>query len=204
MPARPGPDDNEGQAARRTTRKDYSTSGDDLRTQRGKLLRVEIEGTCRHALAGRQPADPRVAPEPGFLAARELTGGAHGLVARLIAGQRAVEEAEQLLVAEGAAGGLAVAQAARGQPPHLGLQAGRPHAVDAGLDPLVELSARQLDADLDRGAARVVAGHCRAERTPGQLDDLEGAHDPATVTWQDSGRGDRVGGGKPRVERGRA
>src|SRR3984957_4198482 len=167
-------------------------------------LRVSIEGEPRQALAGLQPGDPGVAPEPGFLAAGEAAGGAHGLVASLVAGQLPVEVPEHLLVAEGAARGLAVAEAARAQLSHLGREARRPHAVHAGLDPAVKLLARQLDAELDRGAASVVTGHRRAERTTGQLDDLKGAHDPAAVAGQDGGRRGGVRRGQARVERGRA
>src|SRR5487761_537416 len=136
-------------------------------------------------VADAEPPHAGVSPEPGFLAAGEAPGGAHGLVAGRIEGQRAVEAAEHLLVAEGAARGLAVAQAAGGQPAHLRLEAGRPHAVAAGLDPPVEFRAVHLDAELDRGPATVVARHRRAERAPGQLDDLKRTDDAAAVARQD-------------------
>src|ERR1700759_184659 len=151
-----------------------------------------------------EPPDPWVTPEPGFLAAGEAPGGAHGLVAGLIPGQLAVEITEHLLVAERAARGLAVPQAAGGQLPDLRLAAGRPHAVDPGLDPAVEFRAVYLEAELDRGAATVVAGHRRAERAPGQLDDLKRADDPAAVAGQDHGGRGRVGGPEALIQRGRA
>src|ERR1700722_2344411 len=104
-------------------------------------------GECasRQLVADRQPADSRVAPEPGFLAAGEPPGGADGLRAGLLTGQLAVKPAQQLLVAEGAAGRLAVTQAKPGQPPHLVFETRRPHAVHASLDAAVELRAGHLD-----------------------------------------------------------
>ena len=170
----------------------------------GKLLRAEIQGTCRHALAGRQPADPRVAPEPGFLAA----GEADGWRAR---SRRAPDRWSARRRGSGAAAGSrgrgwrSCRRAGRARPAAAPRPPGPPPTCGRrGTRSSGKLSARQLDADLDRGAARVVAGHRRAERTPGQLDDLEGAHDPATVAWQDGGRRDGVRRGQPRVERRRA
>src|ERR1700761_1503121 len=143
------------------------------------------QGAGPQVLARAQPQDARVSPEPRFLGAREAPRGAGGLVASLVQGQLAVEVAEHLLVTERAARGLAVAQAAGDQAPHLRLEAGCPHAVDAGLDPAVEFLAVHLDAELNRGAAAVVARHRGAERPARQFDDLEGADDPAAVARQD-------------------
>ena len=129
-------------------------------------------------------------------------GGRNGRAAdrflpRLVQRPLPVEVAQHLLVAERAARRLAVAQSARDQLAHLGLEAGRHMRVDPGLDAAVEFLARQREADLDGGVAAVVAGEGRAERAAGQLDDLQGAHDPAAVAGQDRGGGGRVERGQP-------
>src|SRR3984893_9377811 len=162
------------------------------------------QGALPQPVADAEPPHAGVSPEPGFLAAGEAPGGADGLVAGRIEGQRAVEAAEHLLVAEGAARGLAVAQAAGGQPAHLRLEAGRPHAVDAGLDPPVEFRAVHLDAYLDRGAAALVAGHRRAERATGQLDDLKRAGGAPAGGGEGGGGRGGVGAPEPLVKRRRA
>ena len=108
---------------------------------------------------------------------------------------------EHLLVAKGAARGLAVAQAVRRQVAHLRLEASRPHAVDAGLDAAVKFRAVHLDTQLDRGAASVVAGHRGAEGAAGQFDDLKGADDAAAVAWQDVFCRHRVPGPQELMER---
>jgi hypothetical protein len=87
--------------------------------------------------AGVEPGDAEVAAEPGFLAAGEALGGFYCFLAGFVQGELAVQVAEHLLVAEGAAGGLAVAEAGVDQVPDLGLEAGLPHGVDAGGDALV-------------------------------------------------------------------
>jgi hypothetical protein len=112
--------------------------------------------------------------------------------------------AEHLLVAQGAAGGLAVPQPGAGQVAHLGLEAGLPHAVDARGDPLVELGTGQGQAELDRGADLLVGGHGRGERAAGQLDHLQGAHDPAAVAGQDGGGRGGVKPVQPGVQHGGA
>jgi len=144
--------------------------------------------------------DACVPAEPGFLASREPPGGPDGFLARFVKGELAVQVAEHLLVAQCAAGGLAVPQAVPGELPHLGLEACLPHRLDAGGDPLVEFRAGQGEAELDRWADLVVGGHGRGERAAGQLDHLEGAHDAAAVAGQDGyGRG-RVKRGQPGVQ----
>ena len=111
---------------------------------------------------------------------------------------------EHLLVAQGAAGGLAVPQSLLEEVRHLGLEARLPHAVDPGGDPLVEFGAGQGKADLDGGADLLVGGHAGGERAAGQLDHLKGPDNPAAVAGQDGrGRG-RVEPGQPGVQLGRA
>src|SRR6202008_3699036 len=88
----------------------------ELRTRSDDYFR---QGAGPQIFAHAQPQDTRVSPEPRFLAAREAPCGADGLVAGLVQGQLAVEVAEHLLVAERAARGLGVAEAVRGQTPHL-------------------------------------------------------------------------------------
>ena len=111
---------------------------------------------------------------------------------------------QHLLVAQGAAGGLAVSQSLLDEVRHLGLEARLPHAVDPGGDPLVECGAGQGEADLDGGADLLVGGHAGGERAAGQLDHLEGPDNPAAVAGQDGrGRG-RVEPGQPGVQLGRA
>jgi len=112
--------------------------------------------------------------------------------------------AEHLLVAQRAAGGPAVPQSLPDEVLHLGFQAGLPHPVDARGDPLVEVGAGQGEAELDRGADLFVAGHGRGERAAGQLDDLQGPHDPAAVAGQDGGRRGGVERGQPGVQHGGA
>jgi hypothetical protein len=116
---------------------------------------------------------------------------------------------EHLLVAQGAAGGLAVPQSLLEEVRHLGLEARLPHAVDPGGDPLVEFGAGQGEADLDSLLIRTdllvgIGGHAGGERAAGQLDHLEGPDDPPAVAGQDGrGRG-RVEPGQPGVQLGRA
>jgi hypothetical protein len=158
-------------------------------------------------VAGVEPADARVAAEPGLLAAGEALGGLYRLLARLVQGQLAVQVAEHLLVAEGAAGGSAFAQARAGQGAHPGLEAEPPHTVDPGGDALVEAGAGQGEADLDGRMGRIrtlEGGHGGGERAAGDLDDLEGPHDAAPVGGQDRGGRGRVEGGQAGVQRGRA
>jgi hypothetical protein len=122
----------------------------------------------------------------------------------LVEGELPVQVAEHLLVAQGAAGGLAVAQPGAGQVAHLGLEAGLPHAIDAGCNPLVELGAGQGEAELDGGADLFVGGHGRGERAAGQLDHLQGPHDPAAVAGQDGGGRGGVEPVQPGVQHGGA
>src|SRR5947207_8057624 len=68
------------------------------------------KGTVQQVIACLGPVDARVAPEPGLLAAGEAAGRPDGLVPGLLKGPVAVKVAQHLLVAQGAAGGLAVAQ----------------------------------------------------------------------------------------------
>jgi MOSC domain-containing protein YiiM len=155
-------------------------------------------------LSGVEPADAGVAAEPGLLAAGEPPGGLDRLAAGFIEGPLAVQIAEQLLVAERAAGGPALAQALGGQAAHFAFQARLPHPVDPGADPAVQLGAGQREADLDRRSVLLVGRHGRGERPPGDLDHLQGTDDPATVARQDRiGRG-RVEGSQPGVQGGRA
>jgi hypothetical protein len=151
-----------------------------------------------------EPADAGVAAEPGLLAAGEAAGGLDRLVAGLVRGQLAVQVAEHLLVAQGAAGGPAVPQPAADEVLHLGLEARLPHAVDPGGDPLVEFGAGQGEADLDGGADLLEGGHAGGERAAGQLDHLQGPDDPAAVAGQDGGGRGRVEPGQPGVQLGRA
>src|SRR5205823_3964168 len=155
-------------------------------------------------LAGVEPADPGVTAEPGFLAAGEPPGGLDRLQPGFVQGPLPVQVAEQLLVAQGPAGGPALAQALGGQAPHLGFQARLPHPADAGGDPLVEFGPRQGEADLDGRAVLGEGWHGRGERAPRYLDHLQGAHDPAPVAGQDRGRRGRVEAGQPGVQSGRA
>ena len=154
--------------------------------------------------AGVEPGDARVAAEPGFLAAGEALGGLDRFFAGFVEGELAVQVAEHLLVAEGAAGGPAVAQASADQVPDLGLEAGPPHAVDPGGDALVEVRAGQGEADLDGRAGLLEGGHGGGEGLAGDLDDLERTHDAAAVGGQDRGGRGRVEGGQAGVQRGGA
>ena len=151
-----------------------------------------------------EPADAGIAAEPGFLAAGEPPGRLDRLQAGFLQGPLPVQVAEQLLVAERAARGLAVAQALGGQAAHLGFQARLPHPVDAGGDPPVEFGPRQGEADLDGRPVLEEGRHGRGERAPRDLDHLQGAHDPPPVAGQDRGRRDRVEPRQPGVQRGRA
>jgi hypothetical protein len=169
---------------------------------RQRLAEEELGGA-----AGVEPGDARIAAEPGLLAAREALGRLDRFLARLLQGELAVQVAEHLLVAQGAAGGLAFAQARADQGAHLGLEAGLPHVVDPGGDALVEVGAGQGEADLDGGMVRtrrLEGGHGGGERAAGDLDDLKGAHDAPAVGGQDRGGRGRVEGGQARVQRGRA
>src|ERR1700678_3545324 len=165
-----------------------------------KTLLKKRQGAGRQVRPGGEPGDARVSPEPGFLAAGEAAGRPAGLLAGLLRGPLAVKRAKHLLIAEGARGGPALAQADGGQGARLRLEPGRPHPVDPRLDPQVEFGPVDAEPDLDGGAAGVVAGQGGAERTAGQLHHLERADDPAAVRWQDRGRRDRVDGLQALVE----
>src|SRR5919106_5468719 len=67
-------------------------------------------------VVGAQPADARVAAEPGPLPAGEPSGAPHGQLHRLVQRARAGEMVEQLLVAEGLAGGARHAASVVEQP----------------------------------------------------------------------------------------
>ena len=116
-----------------------------------------------------------------------------------------VEDLEELAVADGASGGLAVAQPRGGEPADLVEQPGREHAVDALLDAGVELGGVAVEPD-EHGAVPgcAGAGQARRERRPGDLHDLQGAHDPAAVAGQDSGGRVGVDPCEPGVQRRRA
>jgi hypothetical protein len=155
-------------------------------------------------VAGVEPVDAGVAAEPGLLAASKPPGSFDRFLACLLQGELAVQVAEHLLVAEGAAGGFAVPQALLDQVLDLGFEARLPHGLDAGGDPLVEFRAGQGEAELDGGADLLVGGHGGGERAAGQFDHLEGPHDPAAVAGQDGGGRGGVERGQPGVQRGGA
>src|SRR6185369_14142731 len=85
-----------------------------------------------------EPADPSVPAKPGALPPHEPARRADRLGARLVLRALAGQEPQHLLVAEGAAGGAAGAQAVPFELAGLLDEAGRPHRVDAGGDPRVQ------------------------------------------------------------------
>src|SRR5512132_636345 len=76
-------------------------------------------------VVGPQPADARVAAEPGPLPAGEPPGPAHGHGHRLVEAAGAGEVSEQLLVAQGLAGRARDTAGVDEQSPRLGHEAGR-------------------------------------------------------------------------------
>ena len=82
-------------------------------------------------------------------------------------GPLAVQVAQDLLVAERAAGRPALAQPPGGQLPDLGLQASLPHPVDPRGDPEVEFGPGQGEPELDGRALLLEGGHRGGERAPG-------------------------------------
>ncbi len=158
----------------------------------------------RAGRAGVEPVHARVPAKPGFLAAGETAGRLDRLQPGLLGRALAVQVAQQLLVAQRAAGCPALAQALADQCPHLVGQARLPHAVDPVGDPLVQFGPGQRETDLDGRAHLPVLRHGGGERPPGQLEHLQGTDDPAAVAGQDGrGRG-LVERGQPGVQSRRA
>src|SRR4051794_5506576 len=116
---------------------------------------------------------PRVASEPGILAAREALGGAYGLGPRLLKSALSRERREHLLVAERTRGRTPLTQSPRLQRAYLVHEPRVPHPVDAAGDALVELGPCHVDADLERVVDGVVSGEVGGEGLAGDLDDFE-------------------------------
>src|SRR6476661_9504039 len=95
------------------------------------------------------PEDAVVLAEPRVLAAGELPGAGHRARDRLLLGDLAGQEGEDLLVAQRPARGRPLPQPLRLEPPHLVDEPRGPHAVHPFLDPLVELRSRTVEPDLD-------------------------------------------------------
>ena len=153
---------------------------------RGTAYRSRRLPGCDGSGAGRHPAHPGVLAEPRVLAAREPAGPDHGAAPRLLLVDLAGEERQHLLVAQRPARGPALPEAQRLEASYLLDQPVGPHPVDPAGDPLVEDGPVDVHAELHRLRIDVRRGrHPRGERTPGQLDHLQRAHDPASVRLLD-------------------
>ena len=112
---------------------------------------------------------------------------------------------QDLAVAERLARRARHAGGAGGQRPHLVHQAVLDHAVEAGVDPGVDLLGRHGQADLRHAALRIrlEPGAERREGTARSEGDLEGPDDPAAVGRLHPRRTHRVEGGEAGVQVGR-
>ena len=96
-----------------------------------------------------EPGDPLVAPEPGVLPASELAGPGDGLGPRLVLGQLAVEETQDLRIAEPARCGQPLPQSVLRQPLRTSAtNPGRPHRVHPLGDPGVQARPVEVEPDL--------------------------------------------------------
>nr|BFF27322.1 hypothetical protein GCM10025732_52870 [Glycomyces mayteni] len=100
---------------------------------------------------------------------------------------------EHLLVAEGAGGGAALAQALGFEVADLVEEPGVPHGPHAALDALVEGGRVEVHADADGLEVGLGLGE-RGGEGAGELHDFEGAHDAAPVRGEDRLRGLGVAG----------
>src|SRR5690606_1760745 len=172
-----------------------STMPASLRAQQG-------DDALREVRSGRQPDDPRVTPEPLLLPASELPGGGGDGRVGLLDVEPALEDGDRLGVPDGAGGRPPLGEPGREEVARLVEEAAVEHGAGAGRDPGVELLAGDVDRDLDGGQVVAVLGQRGRERTPGELDDLQGPHDPPDVAGQDPRGGLRVPRGELGVERG--
>src|SRR4051794_18789369 len=124
-----------------------------------------------------QPVDPWVPPEPGALPPHEPPRRLYRVRPRLLLGALAGQVPQDLLVAERATGGAAVAETAFMQGAHLVDEAEFPHQRDPAGDPLVQRGRVEVDAELDGRVVRHRVGEGRGEAA-GQLDHFKGADDP--------------------------
>ena len=114
----------------------------------------------------------------------------------------AVEDLEELGVAEGPRGGPAEPEPGGVELPDLVEQPAVHHGVDPAGEPFPELFPVHLEPDLHGGLEVLAGGHEGAERPPGQFEHLQRADDPARVP-EPAGR-DRVHGFQPRPQRRRS
>ena len=140
-----------------------------------------------------------IGTEPGELPPGELPGGHDGLLGSLLNGGAAVEDPQELGVAQRPRGGLAVAQACRVQPADLLEQAFVHHGVDTLGEPFAQLFPVHGQADLDGRLEILPPGHEGAERPAGELVDFQCPDDPAGI--RDPCRRHGVNGPQPRQER---
>src|SRR5699024_4787207 len=147
---------------------------------RDRLLDEHVPGI------GLEPADPLVAAEPGVLLPHQAACARDRLLDRLLAAHRAVEHRQALLVADRPAGGAPRVPAPRPQGTHLREQTLLDHAVHPCGDPLVQQRAVHPQAQLHGGGVVVVGARQEGgEGAPGELTDLERAHDAARVPAPD-------------------
>ena len=147
---------------------------------------------------------PWVTPEPLDLAGGELAGGQGGGVDRLGHAHGPVDDRERLGVSRRAGRGLRLAQTHVNERTHLLDEAAIHHGAGAQRDALVELLHRATQRHHERGCHELVAGHGRRIGAPSQLDNLEGANNPADVMRVDALRRHRVQLGEAIVQAARA
>ena len=138
--------------------------------------------------------DAGVGAEPRLLPSDEAAGPQGGVGDRLVDRRRAVDDRQRLRVADRPARGPPLPQAEVDQRARLVDEPGVEHRAGPALDALVEELAVEPEPDDDGRADELAGRHRRAERTTGEGDDLEGAHDAAAVVRLD-------GSGGPWVDR---
>src|SRR5262245_14098566 len=138
-------------------------------------------------IAGREPADPRISPEPRELPARERLRALHGPRDRLLQGQRPVQVPRELSVPDGLARSEPSVEPTTDEPLDLPQEPVVELAADAALDALGELRARDLDPGGPYALRREAIPRVREarERPAGELGHLERPDRAADVVGLD-------------------
>ena len=149
------------------------------------------------------PHQPGVAPEPAFLANRQLLGALHGSRDGVRQGALTVEVLGQLSVSERLGGGPREAARQLHQGPHLIEQAGVDHCVEALGDATGGHRPLQTKPNLHERRRRVgiQSRPKRRERAAGAQRDLQRSQHSAPVGWLHSLGRHRVEAGQAPVHR---
>ena len=159
-----------------------------LRASQGGLglaLRQLDDMTCQGLVRGEilhvQPMHARVRTQPLDLATRQLPGGQRDGLHGLVLAHLPIDDGERLGVSRRTGRGLRLPQANVDERAHLLDEPAVHHGARAQRDAFVELLHRATQRHHECRCHELVARHGRRIGAPGQLDDLEGADNPASV-----------------------